>query len=698
MKINTSRIPSQKPEHLSHPKYRADIDGLRAIAVLSIVGFHAFPIWGKGGLIGVDIFFVISGFLISTIIFENLEHNRFSFIEFYSRRIRRIFPALLLVLIVCFGVGWLTLLADEYTQLGKHIAGGAGFISNFLFLNESGYFDNAADTKPLLHLWSLGIEEQFYIVWPLLLWGAWKKRFNLLTITLGIAVVSFVLNINTATKDAIAAFYSPQTRFWELLTGSILAYSTLYTQNFPGSDKNLRHGWKLFFMRNDPKMMAAPLRNVLSFSGAALLFIGLLVISRESVFPGWLALLPTVGTALIIFAGSQAWLNRTILAKRLLLWFGLISFPLYLWHWPLLSFARIIQSGHPAREVRVAAVLISIVLAWLTYKCIEKPMRFGRNGRIKTITLFIAMLIVGSVGYLGYQKEGLQFRAVVKNNPNKGTGWGGGVSKKNLINECGIANQKNKKLFAFCTQDSRQTPKFALLGDSKAAALYPGLFRTSTEEGRWLFIGGNGSNGAPAPILSENKIYKNYQRLTTIALGTIIGQENIETVALVTATRVLFRLRNDHSIYDLPASKHYNAALEGLSNAAGKLIRAGKKVVIVVDNPTLPAPKDCLKRKTSSKFLNKLLLDKPNEHCRIDIKQHLELSKQYRDLLLEVAARDADNIEIFDTTKYLCDIEGGVCQSHKNGHVLYNHTDHISDYAAGLIGKNLNEFLLEDSR
>jgi peptidoglycan/LPS O-acetylase OafA/YrhL len=143
---------------LTQPKYRADIDGLRAIAVLSVVGFHAFPKWVKGGFIGVDIFFVISGFLISTIVFDNLERNRFSFVEFYSRRVKRIFPALLLVLIASFAFGWFALPPDEYKQLGKHIAAGAGFISNLVLWNESGYFDDAAETKPLLHLWSLGIE------------------------------------------------------------------------------------------------------------------------------------------------------------------------------------------------------------------------------------------------------------------------------------------------------------------------------------------------------------------------------------------------------------------------------------------------------------------------------------------------------------------------------------------------------------
>ena len=209
--------PNSKHDNLTHPKYRADIDGLRAIAVLSVVLFHAFPtlqlsifpsLHIAGGFIGVDIFFVISGFLISTIIFDNLERGSFSFLEFYSRRIKRIFPALLLVLITCFAFGWFALLADEYKQLGKHIAAGAGFVSNFVLWNESGYFDNSAETKPLLHLWTLGIEEQFYIIWPLLLWAGWKRKFNLLTITLIIATISFVLNIKGVRTDPVATFYS----------------------------------------------------------------------------------------------------------------------------------------------------------------------------------------------------------------------------------------------------------------------------------------------------------------------------------------------------------------------------------------------------------------------------------------------------------------------------------------------------------
>ena len=316
--------PPSKADHLTHPKYRADIDGLRAIAVLSVVCFHAFPALLKGGFIGVDVLFVISGFLISTIIFDNLERDSLSFVEFYSRRIKRIFPALLLVLTACFAFGWFALLADEYKQLGKHIAAGAGFVSNFVFWNESGYFDNAAETKPLLHLWTLGIEEQFYIVWPLLLWAAWKGRFNLLTLTLVIASISFALNIKGLHADAIATFYSPQTRFWELLTGSILAYVTLYKPNVGATKRQkLNTHLNAIIYTKSAQTNENTLRNVQSILGATLIGAALLIITKERHFPGTWALLPTLGAVLIISAGSQAWLNRVLLSNRLLVWFGL---------------------------------------------------------------------------------------------------------------------------------------------------------------------------------------------------------------------------------------------------------------------------------------------------------------------------------------------------------------------------------------
>lgn len=363
--------------HLTNPKYRPDIDGLRAIAVLAVVGFHAFPNWIKGGFIGVDVFFVISGFLISTIIIDSLERSDFSYAEFYIRRIRRIFPALLLVMFISLVLGWFFLLADEYKQLGKHIAGGAGFISNLILLKESGYFDAESESKPLLHLWSMAIEEQFYILWPLLLVFAWKQK-KIVAITVIISLISFLTNIYLINVSSTAAFYLPVTRFWELMIGGIWACIIFSAP----TKSNGRH------------------MNLQSVLGFAALVLGFVLINKDRTFPGWWALLPTMSAFLIISAGPKAWINKNILSNKLLVWFGLISFPLYLWHWVIFSFLHIFYGSTPSRNIRIMAILISIVLAWLTYKFIEKPIRFGTQKAKSTLLLIATMTCLLVVGIL----------------------------------------------------------------------------------------------------------------------------------------------------------------------------------------------------------------------------------------------------------------------------------------------------------
>lgn len=405
------------PPHQSHIKYRPDIDGLRAIAVLSVVTFHAFPDWLRGGFIGVDVFFVISGYLISTILFENLEKGSFSFALFYAHRIRRIFPALLLVLLACYLFGWFVLLANEYKQLGKHIAAGAGLASNFVLWGEAGYFDNAAETKPLLHLWCLAVEGQFYLAWPLLLFLAWKRKLNLLSTTVIVAILSFYLNIEGMYKDAAGTFYSPLTRFWELLCGGLLAWTTLYkaasfaTVGSFASVKSMLDAWQDAADYPAPRGAdAKTLANVLSCLGLLLLTCGLYGINKHLGFPGKWAVVPALGTVLVIAAGPQAWINRRVLSHRLLVWFGLISYPLYLWHWPLLSFARIVDSKAPGSTLRTSLVLVSIVLAWLTYALVEKPLRSGKAGKHSTALLVLLMIALGYLGFYTYSSDGFRFR------------------------------------------------------------------------------------------------------------------------------------------------------------------------------------------------------------------------------------------------------------------------------------------------
>jgi peptidoglycan/LPS O-acetylase OafA/YrhL len=462
-------------------KYRPYIDGLRAIAVLSVVSFHAFPKWMGGGFIGVDIFFVISGFLISTILFEGLEKGIFSFSDFYARRIRRIFPALILVLISCFAYGWFTLLPDEYMLFGKHMAGGAGFVSNFMFWNEAGYFDKVATTKPLLHLWSLGIEEQFYIIWPLLLWCIYKWRLNPLMITTIIALTSFALNLYSVKTDGTAAFYSPQTRFWELLSGSILAWLTIHPNKALCALRvKLNLLLNSLIYRHTPADGRNTLYNVQSILGFLLISYGLYRISKDYYFPGSWALIPVIGAVLIISAGSNAWLNRTLLSNKVLVWFGLISYPLYLWHWALLSFAEILNGDLLTTKTRLILVVSSVILAWLTYQLIEKPIRHGGHKKVKSIMPLVLMLIVGYIGHITYQMNGLIFRfprevrLIIQATDFR---WPDYI--RNGV--CHIQEMKSTKHDPVCYEITR--PLIALWGDSHASSLYPGFKALQAEKG-----------------------------------------------------------------------------------------------------------------------------------------------------------------------------------------------------------------------
>ena len=377
------------PKRLSNSKYRANIDGLRALAILLVVIYHAFPKLLPGGFIGVDVFFVISGYLISTIIYEHLEKGDFSFSNFYLRRIKRIFPALLAILISCFAIGWFTLLADEYKQLGKHISGGAGFISNLMLWSESGYFDSASHTKPLLHLWSLGVEEQFYFIWPVIIWAAWKFELNLMAVAISIALISFGINIYQIhyLDNLATTFYLPHTRFWELMAGAILAQ---YTLNRSTLDK--------------------PIQNTQSAVGLTLILIGVALIDTQSLFPGYWTLLPVIGTVLIINAGIDAKINRFLFGHPILVWIGLISFPLYLWHWPALVFARITAKGAPTTSTQMLAILSSLALATLTFLLIERPIRFAKHHKTTVAILCFLMLGIGFIGFNTYARDGLTFR------------------------------------------------------------------------------------------------------------------------------------------------------------------------------------------------------------------------------------------------------------------------------------------------
>jgi peptidoglycan/LPS O-acetylase OafA/YrhL len=645
----------------SKPEYRPDIDGLRAIAVLAVVIFHCFPHVLRGGFIGVDVFFVISGFLITTLIFQNLDKGTFSFIDFYSRRIVRLFPALILILLSSYALGWFILFTDEYKQFGKHIAAGAGFVSNFIFWGEAGYFDNLKVTKPLLHLWSLAIEEQFYIVWPLLLWMLRKYK---LAFIMALTVLSFIFNIKISFEDSVAAFYSPFTRIWELSAGALLAWFFLYKK------KTTEHP------------------NTLSWLGVVFFIYGFIQIDESKNFPGAWALIPVIGAVCIIWAGPKAWFNRIILSNKVMVWIGLISFPLYLWHWPLFSLVRIVSSDTPSVLASTIVIILSVLFSWATYYFIERPLRQYRFIKTKAIILTLLMAGTGYIGYYTYSNNGLDFRHVLHLNASLDSGNDGSFQVP-LDENCGLDEEVQKK-FSICEQDTRRPIKYVLLGDSKAASMWSGLVRTSHYGSRWRFIGGHGDYGSIVPVISENELYRGHRSLSRIAIESVAKNNEIKAVVFVVAKSSIFQL----SIAKHIGEQNYKAAFKGLKASIETLTSNGKHVVIVIDNPTLPRPEDCLMRSTDIDVLNRLLV-KRNLKCEVTIEEHLERTKKYRELLSEMKTIFPSHFHIFDTTKFYCDEATRLC-GHKDqstGRYLYSYSDHVSDFAAGLVGRELNQFL-----
>ena len=367
--------------------HRRDIDGLRAVAILGVLGYHASSGGLRGGFVGVDIFFVLSGYLISRIIFGGLRHSSFSFVDFYARRIKRIFPALLVVLAAVSLFGWFALLTDEYEMLGKHVAAGAAFVANFVLWRETGYFDPAADLKPLLHLWSLGIEEQFYLFWPLLLCLLAWRRIKPLPVVIAITIVSFALNVAWVGAHEARAFYSPITRLWELSLGGALSCVEV-----TGSEGYQR--WSAWVDRGGGRW--------LSVLGLSLLLLSLVLLSNTQLFPGWRAALPTVGTLLLIAAGPKPFINRAMLGHPIMVFVGLISYPLYLWHWPLLSFQRVLAGGEISGGTVIVTMALAVLLAWLTWRFIERPIRSSRLRLQPSLTLLSGVTLAGIVGYLSF--------------------------------------------------------------------------------------------------------------------------------------------------------------------------------------------------------------------------------------------------------------------------------------------------------
>ena len=376
--------------------FRKDINGLRALAVLGVVAFHADRALVPGGFAGVDVFFVISGFLISRIILSECAAARFSLAMFYAKRARRILPALILVVSCVWIVGWFRAAPTQFRDIGGGLLGNSYFTVNFWLLRLAGvggYFGADSTTKPLLHLWSLSIEEQFYIVWSVLLLAVFRIRRNLLpAVIAGIFLASLAACVILTPIDPIAAFYLPWTRAWELALGALIAYREVFLLEalpYPGRG----------------------VANIGAALGVALMLGAFFLMSEAQPFPGWRAMIPTAGCALVI-AHPRSLVGDVALGNRVAGFFGVISYPLYLWHWPLFAFAHIWPGVIPTPPVMLGLAVVAVGLATLTYRLIEAPVAatFRRRPFAIALALTAMLAATGVVGRITYDAKGFPGR------------------------------------------------------------------------------------------------------------------------------------------------------------------------------------------------------------------------------------------------------------------------------------------------
>ena len=661
--------------------YRSDIDGLRAVAVIAIVTFHAFPSLIPGGFVGVDIFFVISGFLITSLILQSQQNKIFSLSEFYAGRIRRIFPTLTLVLSASFVFGWFALLSDEYKMLGKHIAASAVFIPNFIFWSESGYFDYAAATKPLLHLWSLGIEAQFYLLWPLLAGLCFTHKINLVKVGGTIFLTSLLINLLMIEVATSATFFSPFSRIWELLAGCLLVF-------FMQSKASVFEATQHRFLAH--KYMNHSLTSL----GLLLILCSLFLFDQDITFPGFWALIPVAGSALIILAGEKAWLNNSVLSNQIVVGVGLISFPLYLWHWPLLSFARILSGTTPDWSLRLALVIASFVLALLSTHFLERPIRFGHKTKTKVTLLVIAMIILGGVGLTTFLQGGYEGR--ISNQEVKAQladlhfdipdskGW-----------YCDDLNYDSPRCHS-----TGPNPSVVVIGDSHALTIYSALRNLFKAKGQDIGLYG-ASDGCP-PLLKvviqdQGGDFRNCLKKGTQAIQRIIADPSIREVIL-TSRGPMYTTGLGYG--DIETTQFGNWVLHfegvkqgvadnstvfsmGLTKTLDALLAAGKKVTFLHDVPELGFDiRRC--------FSFRPLSISPNDThtcslSRVDFEKRTSAFKTMVDKILT----QRPEVKVIDLAKALCDEKR--CYGSKDGVLFYIDDDHLSHRGSAYVVNKLRD-------
>ncbi|WP_426074149.1 acyltransferase family protein [Janthinobacterium sp. DSP2-3-3] len=628
--------------------YRREIDGLRALAVLPVVLFHAgFQIF-SGGFVGVDVFFVISGYLITTIILGELEQGKFSIVNFYERRARRILPVLFAVIFICLPFSWVWLIPTEMKSFSQSLVAVSIFSSNILFWLTSGYFSTAAELKPLLHTWSLAVEEQYYLFFPIFLMMAWKigKRS-----IFAILVISFLASLLFAQWASLSfptmAFFLLPTRGWELLIGAFVAF---YFNHY--GFKQLPRGVKEFG----------------GTAGLILIIYSIFYFDKNVPFPSFYTLLPTVGTALIILCATRGTVVARILGNKLFVGLGLLSYSIYLWHQPLLAFARQKSFDEPAESVMISIVLLTLLLSYFSWKFIETPFRNKSRYSKRIIFIFalIGTLVFTGFGLAGHVTNGFPDREAAL--PFKPFEFD---MDKLGYRKCPEREIMGNESINYCYQGRKGNVNAVLIGDSHAADKFYGIER-NVKGLNWALVG----NSSCPPLLDVNvewdqkmclekfeKIIpwvKNSREISTVVLSFFGNYELISAYAADNLIKNISTMHGKNDGIQKGMSRH-DLFYFGLSQSVRELLADGRKVIVLVDIPELPFfPVDCVKGKSS---------------CTIPLKEVLERQSMHRQSLQRLK-REFPSVNIYDPLNIFCSEK--FCSYRTAEKILYRDSHHLT--------------------
>jgi peptidoglycan/LPS O-acetylase OafA/YrhL len=663
MRFSTAHTPVTSAT--THPKYRPDIDGLRAVAVLSVLFFHSGFGAFSGGYVGVDVFFVISGYLITTIIVREIAAGEFSIRAFYERRFRRILPALVGVVLASLIVGCLLLPPDSVVELGRSAVATALFSSNIFFYLESGYFDAPAELKPLLHTWSLAVEEQYYIFFPLLL--LFLARFGQRHYLAGLLVLglaSFMASVLWTASQPSLAFYLIPTRAWELFLGSVLALHVL------------------------PAPTARPWREVLTLVGVALIAYSVFVFDATTVFPGSAAAVPTLGAALVIYAGlGGGSVVAAALSWRPVVFVGLISYSLYLWHWPVIVYTKLLTIHEPSVTVIAAMIAVTFVLSILSWRYIETPLRVGdilrKPGSLLRASVLASLAIV-VVGLSLVAADGLPGRYEVYFPEAFDT-------ERQRWNDCKKVSARLDSGRGLCPlgADGAEA-QFILWGDSHAESLASGIDLSASDAG---VAGVFATESACAPLLHiERPGRRKCELFNVTVLAYIAERSELETVILVGRWALLAsgtRYKKESgepvqlldTLADEGATSSNEALFElGLRRTVSALTDMGRRVVILETVPEVgfEVPSAYLIAELTGRNVQTLIAP--------TVAEYSERNRAASSVLASLA--DSGAVQIIKPATTLCDEK--VCAVTARGVPLYRDSNHLSTFGARYLAPQMD--------